>query len=334
MKILVTGGAGFIGANLVLALHQQGHDVVVLDNLAGGSQNLPAIKGKCTFINGDVCSRPTVKQALKGVERIYHLAAHAAEGPSVYIPTFNAQTNLIGSITILSEAIAAGIRDIIFPSSIAAYGKPEHLPISETHPLHPEDPYGITKMAFERYLGVYHELGYIDPIIFRFYNVFGPLQRMDDPYRGVVPIFINKCLKNEPPVIFGDGLQQRALTYISDVIGPLTTYITDRRLINNPLNIGSSEVWSIRQLAEEIIKIFGLPFAPHMVEARKTDVKITYCDTTKARELLGYKANVSVSDGLKATVTWVRQQGAREFTYMSSYEIPKLAHTAYTKKVI
>ncbi len=334
MKILVTGGAGFIGSHLVLALHTQGHEVVVLDNLAGGDHNLPALAGNCTFINGDVCSRPTVKNALKGVERIYHMAAHAAEGQSVYLPVFNAQTNIMGSLVVLTEALAAGVRSFVFPSSIAAYGKPEHLPVTEDHPLHPEDPYGITKMAFEKYLALYHELGYLDPVIFRFYNVFGPLQRMDDPYRGVVPIFINKCMKGEPPIVFGDGLQQRALTYISDVIGPLVDHAGNRRLINNPLNIGGSEVWTVKQLAEAIISAFGMKQKPQLVEARKTDVKAAYCDTAKARELIGYKARMPVTDGLQKTVAWVRQQGVKEFRYMKEREIPALEHTAYVKKAI
>lgn len=333
-RVLVSGGAGFIGSHVVDELEKRGKEVVVLDNFAGGKQNLKYFSKNIEVIEGDMCDRKTCKKALEGVDTVFCLGAHAAEGQSVYIPIFNAQTNLMGSITLLTEAINAGIEDFVFTSSIAAYGKPEKLPVSETAKLNPEDPYGVTKMAFEHYLRVFYELEKINPYIVRFFNVYGPRQRMDDPYRGVVPIFINKCLKGEQPVIFGDGMQKRAFTYISDIVEPICDIVGKKELINNPINIGAEEAWTVKKLAEEVIKKMGVNLELKYVPERTSDVKVVYADVSKAKKLLRYKAKVSLSKGLDETIKWAKKEGPQEFIYMDYFEIPKMAHGIYKKKEI
>lgn len=333
-KILVTGGAGFIGSHVVQELEKRGNTVRVFDNFVGGKQNLEYFDSGIELIEGDCCKPKDCARALKGCDAVFHLAAHAAEGQSVFIPIFNAQTNLIGSITVMAEAINAGIKDIVFTSSIATYGKPESVPIKETAPLNAEDPYAITKKAFEDYLRVYFEIGQITPYIVRFFNVYGPRQRMDDPYRGVVPIFINKCLKGENPVIFGDGLQKRAFTYISDVVDPICSILGNKKLVNNPINIGTEEVHTVKELAEMTIEKMGVDLKVEFVDKRTSDVKVTYCDTSKAKELLNYQAKVSMEDGLEKTIEWAKEMGPQEFRYFDYTEIPKLTHGIYTSKKI
>jgi len=333
-NVLVAGGAGFIGSHIAQLLQKRGCNVRILDNFVGGRQNLQYFDESIEVLEGDCCNKIDCKKALTGVDTVFHLAAHAAEGQSIFIPAFNAQTNLIGSITVLAESINAGVKDFVFTSSIAAYGKPAILPVKETAALNPEDPYAVTKKAFEDYLRVYFELGQINPYIVRFFNVFGPRQRMDDPYRGVIPIFINKCLKREPPVIFGDGLQKRAFTFISDVVEPICSIVGKKKLINSPVNIGTEEIHTVKELAELIIKKMGLNLKPQFIEKRTSDVKVTYCDTSKAKALLGYSAKVSLDEGLDRTIEWAKELGAQEFKYFDFAEIPRLAHNAYTEKKI
>jgi UDP-glucose 4-epimerase len=333
-NVLVTGGAGFIGSHVAQALEARGCNVRIMDNFVGGKQNLQYFSKNIEVFEGDCCNREHCKKAMRGIDTVFHLAAHAAEGQSVFIPIFNAQTNLIGSITLLVEAINAGIEHFVFTSSIAAYGKQDSVPIKETAPLNPEDPYAVTKKAFEDYLRVYFELGQIKPYIVRFYNVYGPRQRMDDPYRGVVPIFINRCLKGQPPLIFGDGEQKRAFTYISDVVEPICSIVGKKELVNNPINIGSEEVHTVKELAGIIVRKMGLNKQVEFVEKRTSDVKVTYCDTSKARELLGYRAKVPLGEGLDKTIEWAKGVGAQEFRYFDYTEIPKLTHKTYKAKKI
>lgn len=332
--VLVTGGAGFIGSHLVNELARRGMQVMVLDNLVGGEQNLKDFGEGVEFIKGDCCNKEECKKAVEGVDTIFHLAAHAAEGQSVFTPVFNAKTNLLGSITMLAEAINAGVENFVFTSSIAAYGSQKKLPIREDAPLNPDDPYAITKKAFEDYLHVYHELVGIKPYIVRFFNVYGPRQRMDDPYRGVVPIFINKCLKGERPIIFGDGLQKRAFTYISDVVEPICDIVGKKQLVDNPVNIGTEEVNTVKKLGEMIIEKMHVNLELQFIEERSSDVKVTYCDMGKARKLFGYEAKVGLDQGLNKTIEWAKKEGPQEFRYFDYTEIPKLTGKTYTTKKI
>ena len=333
-KVLVTGGAGFIGSHVVNELSKRGLGVRVLDNFVGGEQNLRHFDGKVEVIKGDCMNKEDCAKAVEGVDTVFHLAAHAAEGQSVFTPVFNANTNLVGSIRMLAESINAGVENFVFTSSIAAYGAQEKMPIRETAKLTPDDPYAITKKAFEDYLHVYRHLTGIKPYIVRFFNVYGPRQRMDDPYRGVVPIFINKILKGEAPVIFGDGLQKRAFTYITDVVEPICDIVGKEKLVDNPVNIGSEEVHTVKDLGEMVIGEMGTEMEIEHIGTRTSDVKIAYCDTGKANKLFGYKAKVSLKDGLKKTIEWAREEGPQEFRYFDYTEIPKLTHKVYTKKGI
>jgi len=332
-NVLVTGGAGFLGSHLVEELVKKGDNVTILDNFVSGKQNLECL-GDVDVIEGDICDRESCKKATKDKETVYHLAAHAAEGQSVFIPIFNANTNLQGSITLLTEAINNNVENFVFTSSIAAYGQPQELPIKETHPLNPEDPYGITKKTFEDYLRIFYEIGKIKPFIVRFFNIYGPRQRMDDPYRGVVPIFINKCLKNQNPIIFGDGLQKRAFTYVSDITEPLAKITDFKKLINSPINIGFNKAYTVKELGEITIKKVNPSLSLEFVDKRLTDVVETFCDTSKAKEILNHEAKVDLEEGLDKTIEWAKKQGHQEFRYMEECEIESLKPSTYKEKKI
>jgi len=334
MNILVTGGAGFIGAHLVKRLVGEGHNVTILDNLVGGDSILNGflfdVLSDINFIKGDVCNKKTCSKVTKEQDIVYHLACHAAEGQSVFIPHFNAETNILGSINILASAINNEVEKFVFTSSVAVYGRPKELPVSEECVPDPEDPYGISKFAFEKYLKIYYELGQITPYIIRFFNVYGPWQRMEDPYRGVIPIFINKAMKNEPPIIFGDGGQTRAFTYITDIIEPLVNIVSYKRLVNTPINIGAEEPYSVEEVAKMILekmrkKTLGLDY----VEKRDSDVRDIYCDVNKAKRLMHYKAKVGLDEGLDKTIRWAVKQGPQKFKYNNLCEIKGLEHRVY-----
>ncbi len=333
-NVLVTGGAGFIGSHLVDELIKRNMKVRVLDSLVGGDQNLENFGEKVEFVKGDCCNKKDCAKAAEGIDTVFHLAAHAAEGQSVFIPEFNAKTNIVGSINMLSEAINADVENFVFTSSIAVYGTQDKMPIKEDVRLNPDDPYAITKKTFEDYLHVYHELTGIKPYIVRFFNVYGPRQRMDDPYRGVVPIFINKCLKGEQPVIFGDGLQERAFTYISDVVEPICDIVGNKGLIDNPVNIGIDKPYTVKELGKRIVEKMGFDKGIEYIEKRTSDVKIAFCDMTKAKKLFNYKAKVDLEEGLDKTVEWAKKEGPQEFKYMDFTEIPKLTNKTYTSKKI
>jgi len=331
-RIVVTGGAGFIGSHIVEKLCKEGHEVILVDNFFGGDSILNEMEGDFKIVHGDLTNPRTCHSVTKDVDTVYHLAAHAAEGQSVFIPNFNLQANLVGSVQMLTSAINNGVKNFVFTSSIAAYGKPHYLPIKEDHPLEPEDPYAVTKMAFENYLRVYHELGQINPFVVRFFNVYGERQRLHDPYRGVVPIFINKCLRNESPLIFGDGLQKRAFTYVSDVVDPICEVTKHKELINSPVNIGDVTPYTVKELAEKIKDKVNPNVEIKYLPKRTSDVYETFCDISKAERIMGYKPKVDLNTGLDRNIEWAKKQGKQQFRYMSVNCIPKLSPEVYTKK--
>src|SRR3954468_9964751 len=244
-RVLVTGGAGFIGSHVTDALIAHAHVVRVLDDVSGGfPENVPAA---ATFVRGSVADHGLVDRlfAEHHFEHVYHLAAYAAEGLSHFIKRFNYTNNVIGSVNLLNASINTGVKTFVFASSIAVYGSTPP-PMTEEDVPAPEDSYGIAKYAVEMELRACRDLFGLNSVIFRPHNVFGPRQNIGDRYRNVVGIFMNQILQGRPMTIFGDGLQTRAFSYIDDVAPLMAEAIERPAAWNETFNVGADQPYSLR----------------------------------------------------------------------------------------
>ena len=252
MKVLVTGGAGFIGAHVARHLLEAGHDVVVLDDLSGGyEENVPE---GATFVVGSVADPELVDELFRTHEfsHVFHLAAYAAEGLSHFIRRFNYTNNVLGSVNVLNAALRAEtVERFVFASSIAVYG-PAQTPMSEDVVPEPEDPYGIAKYAVELDLAAAQRMFGLDYTIFRPHNVYGELQNLADPYRNVIGIFMNQVMSGRPMSVFGDGLQTRAFTHIDDVAPVIARSIDVSEAANEVFNVGADTPYTVLDLARAV----------------------------------------------------------------------------------
>lgn len=332
MKCLVTGCAGFIGSHVADELIDRGYEVIGIDDLSIGERK--NVNKKVKFIKGSILDKQLIKIFMRGVDVVYHFAYEATECKSIFSPVKNTEINLLGSMTVLKEAINAGVEKFVFPSSVLLYGKPQYLPIKEDHPRVPDDPYSISKYAFEEYLRVYYELGMIKPYIIRFNNTYGPRLRLDNPYKGATQIFINKALKGKKPCVFGDGAQTRAWTYVEDIKKPIVEVIEYDELINNPINIGSDFVHSVKEVAEEISEQINNNKELEYLPKRSKDIEHAYCDVTKMEKTFNYKCTTDIKKGLMKTIAWARTQEDLKFKYNWIVEIPKLLDNRYKEEKI
>jgi len=318
---LVTGGAGFIGSHVAEHLVKAGHRVVVLDDLSGGfADNVPA---GALFVKGSILDVPLIEKLFveHRFERIYHLAAYAAEGLSHFIKRFNYNNNLIGTVNLINAAVNHNARWFVFTSSIAVYGAGQ-TPMTEDMTPIPEDPYGIAKLACEQELRVSHEMFRLDYVIFRPHNVYGERQNIADRYRNVVGIFMNQLLQNQPMSIFGDGSQQRAFTHIDDV-APLIAVAPDTPAARNQIfNVGADVPFTVNELADVIATAMGLPRNVRHLEARN-EVKFAFSDHSKAQRVFGLGKKVSLQEGIHKMAAWVKRHGARQSSIFKDIEIAR-----------
>ena len=252
-KVLVTGGAGFMGSHLSEELIKKDFEVIVLDDLSGGfEENIPE---NAEFVNGSIMDYELIKNLFNEHEfkYVFHLGAYAAEGLSHFIRRFNYQNNLLGSINLINESVKHDIKCFVFASSIAVYGT-NQLPMKEKTIPKPEDPYGISKYSVEMDLKAAHEIFGLNHIIFRPHNVYGEKQNLGDKYRNVVGIFMNQIMKGEKLTIFGDGKQTRAFSYIGDVVPVIANSINVKEAYNEVFNIGAEKPYTVNYLAEVVIK--------------------------------------------------------------------------------
>ncbi|MFO7537135.1 MAG: NAD-dependent epimerase/dehydratase family protein [Chloroflexota bacterium] len=321
-KTLVTGGAGFIGAHVSEELQRRGHQVVVLDDLSGGFEdNLVA---GLTFVQGSINDVELVDNlfAAEQFDYVFHLAAYAAEGLSHFIKRFNYHNNLIGSVNLINAAVNHGVKCFVFTSSIAVYGASPELPMTEETAPHPEDPYGIAKLAVEQELKVSKEMFDLDYIIFRPHNVYGEKQNIGDKYRNVVGIFMNQLLQGKPMTIFGDGTQSRAFSYIGDMTPIMVDSITVPAAYNQIFNIGADRPYSINQLATAIARAMGMEANIAYVPARN-EVMHAYSSHDKVRQVFGERKLASLDEGLARMAAWVKQHGARQSQEFGNIEVMK-----------
>jgi UDP-glucose 4-epimerase len=321
-KILVTGGAGFIGSHTTEELIKRGHTVTVLDDLSGGF--VENISDSAHFVHGTINDDRLINKLFEQerFDYVYHLAAYAAEGLSHFIKRFNYENNLIGSINLIDAAINYEIKCFVFTSSIAVYGSSFELPMTEATPPHPEDSYGIAKLAIEQELIISKRMFDLNHIIFRPHNVYGERQNVGDKYRNVIAIFMNQLLQNKPMTIFGDGSQQRAFSYIRDVAPILAKSIDAPMAYNQVFNIGADQVHTVKELAEMVARVMGTEEKVVYLPARE-EVLNAYSLHTKIAEVFGEQSLYSLPEGLSNMASWVKRYGARTSKKFESIEIMK-----------
>ena len=321
-KIIVTGGAGFIGSHVAEYLVHEGHNVTVLDDLSGGFvDNL--VEG-IDFVQGSINDVELVNSLFEkgNFEYVFHLAAYAAEGLSHFVKRFNYNNNLIGSINLINAAVNHTVRCFVFTSSIAVYGSSPELPMTEAGPVHPEDPYGIAKLAVEQELRVCKEMFDLDYVIFRPHNVYGERQNIGDKYRNVVGIFMNQILQDKPMTIFGDGTQTRAFSYIEDVATVIAESIRVEEAYNQVFNVGADQPYSVKELADRVAKAMGVEPRITYLPARN-EVLNAYSSHEKVRRIFGERELVSLESGLQRMADWVKQHGARASQKFEDIEVVK-----------
>ncbi|MBN1867973.1 NAD-dependent epimerase/dehydratase family protein [Candidatus Sumerlaeota bacterium] len=321
MKILVTGIAGFIGSHVADHLIKAGHEVVGLDDLSGGfMENVPS---GAEFVVGSVCDRSLAEDlfARHKFDAVYHLAAYAAEGLSHFVKRFNYQNNLGGSVNLLSCAVNQKVNLFVFTSSIAVYGAAQ-CPMTEDMRPEPEDPYGISKFAFEMELESTRRMFDLPYVVFRPHNVYGERQNIADRYRNVVGIFMRQALQGEEMTVFGDGRQTRAFSHIDDVAPVIARAVDQPDCWNEVFNIGADRPYEVLDIADRVAQAHGVPMRLKHLEARK-EVVHAYADHSKVRRFFGETVGVSLEDGIGRMAEWVKARGIPEPTPAPKVEIPR-----------
>lgn len=330
-KVLVTGGAGFIGSHVADELLKLGFEVIVLDDLSGGFRD--NVNPGAVFIQGSVTDAALVESIFRDhrIRHVFHLAAYAAEGLSHFIRRFNYTNNLIGSVNLINAAVNHGVECFVFTSSIAVYGA-NQLPMTEELTPIPEDPYGIAKLAVEQDLRVAHEMFGLDYIVFRPHNVYGERQNIGDRYRNVIGIFMNQIMQGKPMTIFGDGTQTRAFTHVADVAPIIAASVTVPGARNQIFNIGADTPYSVNELAREVARAMGAEPQIRYLPERK-EVKHAYCSHDKVARVFGYRAQVTLQEGLARMAAWAKRVGPRRSKPFAGIEIPKNLPPAWTEDI-
>jgi len=315
MRILITGGAGFIGSHLCEKYTQEEHTVLCLDNfLSGNLLNVRHLLDYRNFklIKGDIRNFDFLERISRDVDIIFHLAAQIHVDRSYVEPRLTYEINVIGTQNVLEVARIYDVKKVIHASTSEVYGSAQYVPIDEKHPLDAPHPYGASKIAADRMCNAYIVTYGMNIAIPRFFNIFGPRQR-DIGYGGVISIFTRRVLNNMPPVIFGDGLQTRDYTYIEDAARAFDLILNQEARLE-PTNIGSGKEVSIIDLANTIIDLCGKKgkIKPVHVESRIGEVKKLIADTTKAKKILGWEPKHDLKEGLRAFIQWYKKWGQEE----------------------
>ena len=303
MNILVTGGAGFIGSNIVKRLLELGHEPVVLDDLSSGYRKnlLPEV----SFFEGDVRDAELVVRAAEGCGAILHLAASVGNKRSIDHPITDSEINILGTLNVLEAARQHNIDRIVFSSSAGIFGELKTLPIAEDHPQDPDSPYGVSKLAAEKMCLVYNKLYGMHNVCLRYFNVFGPHQRYD-AYGNVIPIFANRLLKQEPLLIYGDGEQTRDFVNVRDVANSNIKAALSSD-VKGVFNIGSGTRVSVNELARQMQQASGVKAVIQYGPPRPGDVRDSLADISAARQSFGFEPNMELYAGLSEYWSWIIQ---------------------------
>ncbi len=316
MRMLITGGAGFIGSHLCEKYTKEGHTVLCLDNFMSG--NLINIRHLLDYRNfklvkGDIRDFDLLEKIMRDVDTVFNLAAQIHVDKSYIEPTLTYEVNVMGTQNILEVARLHDAKKVIHASSSEIYGSAQYVPIDEKHPLDAPHPYGASKIAADRMCHAYIQTYGMDISIVRLFNTFGPRQR-DVGYGGVISIFTRRVLNNLPPIIYGNGQQTRDYTYIEDAVSAYDSVLNHDGPITEPINFGNGKEVSILNLANTIIGLCGKKgeIEPVHVEPRPAEVKRLIADATRAKNLLGWEPSISLDEGLKTYIEWYRNYGQEE----------------------
>ncbi|KPJ72966.1 MAG: Vi polysaccharide biosynthesis protein VipB/TviC [Planctomycetes bacterium DG_20] len=304
---LVTGGAGFIGSNLVRALLEDGRRVRVLDNFSTGfRQNLDDVGDDIDLVEGDIRDTGACRRACEGVEIVFHEAAIPSVPRSMEDPQTTFDANTVGTHNMLMAARDGGVRRFVFAASSSAYGAGEELPKRETMPVLPVSPYAGAKAAGELYVSTFCRSFGLETVSLRYFNVFGPRQDPTNQYAGVIAAFASRMLRGKRPIIFGDGTQSRDFTYIDNVLAANRLAARAGEVHGEVVNIGCGEATDLNRMVAVFNEILGTDLDPVYEPPRPGDVKHSLADIAAARELLGYEPQAGFADGLRRTIEWYR----------------------------
>jgi len=296
-NIIVTGGAGFIGSYIAEELFEK-NNVRIIDNFYTGTKsNINHIKGvQCSNIS--ITDKDSIKKELKNIDIVFHEGANVRILDSIKDPQFDATTNILGTLNILEAARINNIKSVILASSTSVYGEPVKLPITEDHPINPKSPYAIGKLACENYMRIYNELYGMNTISLRYFNVYGPRQRPDSPYSGVISIFADRLKRNKELIVYGDGNQSRDFISVKDVVN--ANILATKSTKSGIYNVGSGTEITLNNLIKMMSEILDVKPKVRYDKERPGDVKRSLADLTKIKNELGFEPAIELKEGLKS----------------------------------
>ena len=304
MKVVVTGGCGFIGSNIAEELIKK-HYVVVIDDLSTGRiENIQSLQDKenFEFVRGNITDLGLLKQIFEDVDCIFHQAAIPSVQRSVENPLDTNEANIKGTLNVLIAARDCGVKKVVYASSSSVYGDTPELPKKENMRPNPQSPYAVSKLTGEYYCKVFSDIYGIKTICLRYFNVYGPKQNPASEYAAVIPRFINRVLNNQPPIIFGDGNQTRDFTFVKDVVK--ANILAMEKNVEGVFNIAYGQQISINELANKIMEIVGVKLNPVYDKPRPGDIRNSLADISLAKQKLGYMPEYSLEKGLEVTIRW------------------------------
>ncbi len=306
-KFLVTGGAGFIGSNLVDALVAAGDDVRVLDDFSSGKiENLEGVRSRIDLVEGSITDPGTVRRAVAGRDYILHHAALASVPRSMEDPLLNHRINVDGTLHLLLAARDAGVKRFVLASSSAVYGEGPDDPKRETSATIPQSPYASSKLIGEQYCGQFTACGWLPTVCLRYFNIFGPRQDPASDYAAVIPIFIQRMLDGKAPTIYGDGLQTRDFVFVENVVRANLLAVERDSAVGGVFNIACGASFTVNDLYERLAGILGFAEPAHHEPVRAGDVKMSSASIDRARQGLGFDPAVGYEAGLARTAKWFR----------------------------
>ncbi|MDO8568208.1 MAG: SDR family oxidoreductase [Dehalococcoidales bacterium] len=305
-NILVTGGAGFIGSNLVDALSPD-NNVTVLDNLSSGQlANLEKSRARIKFVQGDVKDAKLVEDVVAGVEYVFHLAANVGNIKSIEDPIYDMEINVKGTINVLEACVKAKIKRLVYSASGAIFGEARYLPIDEDHPVNPESPYAVSKLAAEKYCFAFHKVHGLPVTAVRYFNVYGPRQGTSG-YANVIAVFFGRIKNGKPLTIYGDGKQTRDFVFVKDVARANMLAAASPSSVGHIFNIATGKETNVNELVEMINQVSGKKNEVVYAEPRAGEVRQSRANITKAQKVLGYNPTIELRAGVR--LTWEAEMG-------------------------